>query len=160
MECRNGAQAAVIRDTRKHREPDVRRTAPEGCLISKELRYRGRDIRIRNVGFFRCLLGVKTEFDELLAFLRSRRPFPLSDGVHGGLRQHGVAANHVRHLYFSAGRNYNFHPDDAMDLHLASQFWIHGDHFVHNLPLGFRLFLSRRILSQSQGRGECGRSQK
>ncbi len=159
MKCKNGPQAAVIRDTRRQRKRDVRRTAPQGMVDFERIAVSRKRYQDAKLGFFRSRLGVKTEFDEFLGFLRSRCPLPLSDGIHRGLRQHRVAANHVRHLHFSAGRNYNFHPDDAPDLQLAGQFWIHRDHFVHNLPLGFRLFLNGRILSKNQW-GKYGRSQK
>ena len=65
------------------------------------------------------VLGMKVEFYEFFAFLRSRRPFPFFDGINRSFCQQRIAANHLSELHPSARRNHDSHPDGSMDLRPA-----------------------------------------
>ena len=77
-----------------------------------------------------------------MGFVRSGRPFPLVYRRLGSVRKQWMAAAHLDRRHRAVGRHQHIQPDNALDVHAASDAGILRNHFVHNFTDACRRFLA------------------
>ena len=78
----------------------------------------------------------EADFDQFVRFVGSRLPFPLSNGVGGGLGEDGVAALYVERFDGPIWRHKRIDFDDSCEGHSAGQCRVWSGRVVYWFALG------------------------
>ena len=84
------------------------------------------------------LFGVEVEDDEFFGFFGVGFPFAAADGVQGGLRENGVAAEHRDRLHVSVGSDDGLDPNGSGEVHVVSELRVEGYDLGSHLAMAFR----------------------